>query len=73
MRNNIIQKGNEECFPDFPLSPYILLLFTEYIEIQIQLGRGGVQGQGKGLRLMGTKAVNDNTGLATGQSKNYEA
>ena len=40
----------------------------------IILGTGGVQGQGKGQRLMlmGIKAVNDSIGLATYQSKIYE-
>ena len=36
------------------------------------LGTGGVQGQVKGQRLMGIKAVNDSIGLATCQSKIYE-
>ena len=36
------------------------------------LGTGGVQGQVKGQRLMGIKAVNDSIGLATYQSKIYE-
>ena len=36
------------------------------------LGTGGVQGQGKGQRLMGIKAVNDSTGLATCQGKIYD-
>ena len=38
----------------------------------IELGTGGVQGQVKGQRLMGIKAVNDSIGLATCQSKIYE-
>ena len=38
----------------------------------IQLGTGCVQGQGKGQRLMGIKAVNDSIGFATCQSKIYE-
>ena len=38
----------------------------------IILGTGGVQGQVKGQRLMGIKAVNDSIGLATCQSKIYE-
>ena len=37
-----------------------------------KLGTGGVQGQVKGQRLMGIKAVNDSIGLATCQSKIYE-
>ena len=37
-----------------------------------ELGGGGVQGQGKGQRLMGIKAVDDYIGLATCQSKIYE-
>ena len=36
------------------------------------LGGGGVQGHGKGQRLMGIKAVDDYIGLATCQSKIYE-
>ena len=40
--------------------------------IPITLGTGGVQGQVKGQRLMGIKAVNDSIGLATCQSKIYE-
>ena len=36
------------------------------------LGTGGVQGQVKGQRLMGIKAVNDSIGLATCQNKIYE-
>ena len=42
------------------------------VKFQITLGTGGVQGQGKGQRLMGIKAVNDSIGLATCQSKIYE-
>ena len=42
------------------------------IWVKYKLGTGGVQGQGKGQRLMGIKAVNDYTGLATCQSKIYE-
>ena len=42
------------------------------IKSHIILGTGGVQGQGKGQRLMGIKAVNDSIGLATCQSKIYE-
>ena len=38
----------------------------------IQLGTGGVQGQVKGQRLLGIKAVNDSIGLATCQNKIYE-
>ena len=38
----------------------------------LQLGGGGVQGQGKGQRLMGIKAVDDYIGLATCQSKIHE-
>ena len=38
----------------------------------IELGTGGVQGQVKGQRLIGIKAVNDSIGLATCQSKIYE-
>ena len=38
----------------------------------LKLGTGGVQGQVKGQRLMGIKAVNDSIGLATCQSKIYE-
>ena len=38
----------------------------------IALGTGGVQGQVKGQRLMGIKAVNDSIGLATCQNKIYE-
>ena len=38
----------------------------------MRLGTGGVQGQGKGQRLMGIKAVNDYNGLATCPSKIYE-
>ena len=38
----------------------------------IRLGTGGVQGQVKGQRLMGIKAVNDSIGLATCQNKIYE-
>ena len=38
----------------------------------MQLGTEGVQGQGKGQRLTGIKAVNDYIGLATCQSKIYE-
>ena len=38
----------------------------------IKLGTGGVQGQVKGQRLMGIKAVNDSIGLATCQSKIFE-
>ena len=37
-----------------------------------KLGIGGVQGQVKGQRLMGIKAVNDSIGLATCQNKIYE-
>ena len=37
-----------------------------------KLGTGGVQGHGKGKRLIGIKAVNDSVGLATCQSKIYE-
>ena len=33
-------------------------VFNIYLQL-LKLGRGGVQGQGKGLRLMGIKAVND--------------
>ena len=36
------------------------------------LGTGGVQGQGKGQRLMGIKAGNDYIGLATCQSEIYK-
>ena len=39
---------------------------------KIKLGTGGVQGQVKGQRLMGIKAVNDSIGLATCQNKIYE-
>ena len=35
-------------------------------------GGGGVQGQGKGQRLMSIFAVTDSIGLATCQSKSYE-
>ena len=42
------------------------------IAIIIVLGRGGVQGQDKGQRLMGIKEVNGYVGLATSQSKIYE-
>ena len=44
----------------------------EFLFQKLQLGGGGVQGQGKGQRLMGIKAVDDYIGLATCQSKIYE-
>ena len=47
-------------------------LFIFLIPDRIELGTGGVQGQVKGQRLMGIKAVNDSIGLATCQSKIYE-
>ena len=37
-----------------------------------ELGRGGVQGQGKEQRLIGIKAVYDYIGLATCQSNIYK-
>ena len=37
--------------------------------VNLELGTGGVQGHGKGQRLMGIKGVNDSIGLATCQSK----
>ena len=39
---------------------------------KMRLGTGGVQGQGKGQRLLGIKAVNNSIGLATCHGKIYE-
>ena len=43
-----------------------------FIVLLILLGGGGVQGQGKGQRLMGIKAVSDYIVLATCQNKIYK-
>ena len=40
--------------------------------LSLSLGGGGVQGQGKGQRLMGIKAVSDYIVLATCQNKIYK-
>ena len=46
--------------------------FLQLKENKIKLGTGGVQGQGKGQRLIGIKEVNGCIVLATCQSKIYE-
>ena len=66
---NLIE--NPKIFDRIFSSKSVTETFILYIST-LKLGTGGVQGQVKGQRLMGLKAVNDSIGLATCQSKIYE-
>ena len=60
------------CVGDFCFTFKLHFDFQGVVVYVYVLGTGGVQGQVKGQRLMGIKAVNDSIGLATCQSKIYE-
>ena len=60
------------CCPRKVIKKKFQVKSTLPIPNMLRLGGGGVQGQGKGKRLMGIKAVDDYIGLATCQSRIYE-
>ena len=72
---NNTKLGQYCILPKFKHSLFNICLNKKDISIQvthIKLGGGGVQGQGKGQRLMSNIAVNDYSWLATCQGNIYE-